>query len=139
HNKEKEVDNSMAPDLVTEAAELRIRAEYNTTFKQKKKKMIFVVITGDRDMLPPVRRVVESDIGVELWGWRKGIAKEYYTESSGLLSVNHLDSEFHKIFFTNFHSTRRVNKAQPVDPARAIVLCGFDEPNGESLDEFSIA
>jgi hypothetical protein len=138
HNKEKEVDNSMATDLVSQATELHVGAKYDAMIKHKKKKTIFVVITGDRDMLPSIKKVLECDIRVELWGWRKGIAKEYYNDGSGLLSVDHLDSEFHKIFFTNFRSTRRVNKAQQVDPARTIVLCGFDELDGESLDESSI-
>lgn len=60
-NKEKEVDNSLATDLVYEATEIRIRAEYDPVLKQKKDSTIFIVITGDRDMLPPVRKVLDSN------------------------------------------------------------------------------
>ena len=134
-NKEKEVDNSLATDLASEATELRVGAKYNDKVMEKKKKTVFVVITGDRDILPPVKKVLDSGLRVELWGWKNGIAKEYYNERSVLLSINHLDSEFDKIFFTNFRSTRKGNKAHTVDPARTIVLCGFDEPCAEDLDE----
>ncbi|KAI6779358.1 uncharacterized protein J7T54_000456 [Emericellopsis cladophorae] len=136
-NKEKEVDNSLATDLVYEATELGVAARYDTEVHQRKERTVFIVITGDRDILPPVRKVLDSDIRVELWGWKNGIAKEYYTEQNdrrGLLSIHHLDKEFNNIFFTNFRSTRKGNKAQPVDPARTMVLCGLDEPAAEELD-----
>ncbi len=69
HGKEKEVDNSMATDLSSKATELSIRAEYDLRYKEQKANTTFVAITGDRDLLPPIKKVLESDIRVELWAW----------------------------------------------------------------------
>ncbi|KAM0276405.1 hypothetical protein ACHAQH_006757, partial [Verticillium albo-atrum] len=120
-NKEKEVDTEMAADIVERATELRVGAKNDKNMSNAKENSIFVVITGDRDMIPPIRKVLSADIRVELWGWRSGIAKDYYrlcSEYPGLLSVNHLESEAANIFFTNTKSTRR---GKP-DPARTLVL-----------------
>lgn len=38
--------------------------------------MTFVAITGDRDMLPPVKKVLESNISVELWAWDSGLSTD---------------------------------------------------------------
>lgn len=136
NGREKEVDNSMAADLSSEAAELRIRAEYDPAAKQRKDNTTFVAITGDRDMMPPIKKVLESGIAVELWAWDAGISREYKKfaaspQGSGL-SVNLLDWIFRGVYFTNFQSTRHRN-AKQVDPGQTIVLCDFPEPGADVL------
>ncbi|EXJ55428.1 hypothetical protein A1O7_08355 [Cladophialophora yegresii CBS 114405] len=135
--KEKEVDNSMATDLSHAATDLSVRAEYDVKFKQQKANTIFVAITGDRDLLPPIKRVLESDIRVEVWAWKSGISTEYLKLNSedGLLSVFYLDWIFDKISFTNFRSTRR-SKAGKIDPSQTIVLCEFADLGGDHLESF---
>ncbi|ETI20973.1 hypothetical protein G647_07316 [Cladophialophora carrionii CBS 160.54] len=117
HGKEKEVDNSMATDLSSRATELSIRAEYDLRFRQQKANTTFVAITGDRDLLPPIKKVLES------------------TSRSSLLSVDYLDEIFDKISFTNFRSTRR-SKANKVDPGQTIVLCEFADLGGDNVESF---
>ncbi|KAK2760160.1 hypothetical protein FQN54_002226 [Arachnomyces sp. PD_36] len=134
HNKEKEVDNSMSADMSSEATELRVDAKYDPVIKQQKANTTFVAITGDRDMLPAVRKVLACNIRVELWAWRSGMSKEYWKLDSqdGLLSVNFLDSIFENISYVKVRSTRRSRR---VDPAQAIVLCKFADLGGGSLND----
>ena len=120
-NKEKEVDAQMGADLVEKATELRIGAKSSDEIMKEKNNAIFIVITGDRDMIPPIKSVLKADIRVELWGWKAGMAKDYYrlsTECPALMSVHHLESEASHIFFTNTKSTRQ---GRP-DPAKTLVL-----------------
>ncbi len=133
--KEKEVDNSMATDLSSKAAELRIRAEYDLSFREQKANTTFVVITGDRDMLPPVKKVLESNIRVELWAWKSGISTEYLKlgHDNSLLSVHLMNWIFAKISFTNCRSTR-LSKGKQIEPGQTIVLCEFVDPIGDNLD-----
>lgn len=135
--KEKEVDNSMATDLSSQATELSIRAEFLSEYKKKKANTTFVVITGDRDMLPPIKKVLESDIRVELWAWDSAISAEYLklAHENPLLSVKLMNWIFAKISFTNFRSTRQ-SKNKAIDPAQAIVLCEFADPGGPNLESF---
>ncbi|OQV10861.1 NYN domain-containing protein [Cladophialophora immunda] len=133
--KEKEVDNSMATDLSSKATELKIRAEYDLRYKQQKANTTFVAITGDRDILPPIKKVLESDIRVELWAWQSGISTEYLKLNSenGLFSVHFMNRIFDKISFTNFRSTRQ-SKTNQVDPCQTIVLCDFADLCGDNLE-----
>jgi hypothetical protein len=135
HGKEKEVDNSMATDLSSEATELSVGAKYDSGIRQQKANTTFVAITGDRDLLPPIKKVLEYNIRVELWAWKSGISTEYLKLNSedGLLSVHYLDWIFDKISFTNFRSTRQSKR---IDPGQTIVLCGFADPGGDNLEAF---
>ncbi|EXK24131.1 hypothetical protein FOMG_19129 [Fusarium oxysporum f. sp. melonis 26406] len=125
--KEKEVDHSMAADLAFHAAKLDDKPEkVNTTF---------VVITGDRDMLPPIKVVLGCGIRVELWAWKSGVSREFLKLSAlePLLSVKCLDDVFGRISFTNFRSTRHGNK---VRPDVTIVLCEFVEQEVDNLEAY---
>ncbi|KAM5344871.1 hypothetical protein ACJ41O_010733 [Fusarium nematophilum] len=136
-NKEKEVDNAMATGLSVKATELRVRAEYTPESKQLLANTTFVVITGDRDMVPPVQEVLECGIRVELWAWKSGIATAYLALDSSEpgLSVQYLDSVFDKIYFTNFLSTRKTGMVQP---SQTIVLCEFAEAGEYKKLELSV-
>ncbi|KAK7432271.1 hypothetical protein QQZ08_001216 [Neonectria magnoliae] len=133
HGKEKEVDSSMATDLSSEATELRVGAKFDLEVKQKLARTTFVTITGDRDMLPPVKQVLKCNIRVELWAWESGMSNEYLKLSyqDGLLSIHYLNWIFDKISFTNFHSTRT---SKEVDPSKAIGLCNFADPEADDLE-----
>ncbi|KAJ9612440.1 hypothetical protein H2200_004037 [Cladophialophora chaetospira] len=133
--KEKEVDNSMATDLSSKATELKIRAEYDLGYKQHKANTTFVAITGDRDILPPIKQVLNCNIRVELWAWQSGISTEYLKLKSndGLFSVHYLDWIFAKVSFTNFRSTRQ-SKTKQIDPSHTIVLCEFADQGSDSLE-----
>ncbi|TPX07077.1 uncharacterized protein E0L32_010972 [Thyridium curvatum] len=135
--KEKEVDNSMATDLSSEATELSIRAEYDPKVMKQKNETVFVAITGDRDMLPAIKKVLKHEIRVELWAWRSGISKDYQRLSydNSLLSVEFMDGIFGMISFTNFQSTRQ-NKSNHVDPGQAIVLCEFGDLSLNDIEHF---
>ncbi|KAI5462108.1 hypothetical protein BGZ63DRAFT_383010 [Mariannaea sp. PMI_226] len=140
--KEKEVDNSMATDLISEATDLKVRAEFLEEAKEKKAATTFVVITGDRDMLPSIKRMLEFGIRVELWAWESGLSSEYLKLShredihqEGLLSVKLLNWIFDKISFTNFLSTRQI-KTNQVDPSKTIVLYEFSDLVGDDPEAF---
>jgi hypothetical protein len=136
--KEKEVDNSMSVDMAAKATELRIEAEFmakhlgDLEATEMKDKTTFVVITGDRDMMPAVRRVLEYKIRVELWGWKSGISQAYLdlAANDGLLSVRQLDSIFKDICFTAYRSTRKVKS---VAGGKTMVLRNVDESGEEAI------
>lgn len=124
YGKEKEVDGSMTTDMGFEAGELTAAARYGGPLaKLQKAHTVFVAITGDRDMMPAVRRVLSSDIRVELWAWKSGVSTEYLKLQSteSLLTVYPLDDVFDAISFTNFRSTRKVG----LHHAKTVVLCEF--------------
>ncbi|KAK0620749.1 hypothetical protein B0T14DRAFT_522075 [Immersiella caudata] len=110
--KEKEVDNSMSVEMTFKASELQFKSKHLAGSKGagEKGRTIFVVITGDRDMMPAVKFVLKCGIRVELWGWKSGISQAFVdlAASDGLLSVNLLDSIFQDICFTAYRSTRKV-------------------------------
>lgn len=136
--KEKEVDNAMSVDIATKATELWTEAEFiakhfrDPKATEKKDKTTFVVITGDRDILPAVKRVLECKIRVELWGWKSGISRAYLDLAAinGLLSVHLLDSIFKDICFTAYRSTRKV---KGVVGGKTIVLRNVNESDEEAI------
>ncbi|KAK3378079.1 hypothetical protein B0H63DRAFT_478831 [Podospora didyma] len=124
---EKEVDNAMSTKMTAIATDIGTRARYKVGGgPEEQANTVFVVITGDRDMRPPVLEVLENMVHVELWAWESGLSKEFpkLANQQGHLSIEHLDSIYDKITFSNFRSTR---KASMIDAARALVLSGFGE------------
>ena len=99
--KEKDVENSMLVDMATKATEQRFQAEFRAKHlgdpkaAEKIRKTTFVVITGDRGMMPAVKRVLESNIRVELWGWKSGMSQYLdLAVTNSLLTEYRLDSIF---------------------------------------------
>lgn len=119
--KEKQVDSSMVMDITKIATRLQMRAESDLNIKAELENTVFIVITGDRDLLPPIELVLDCKIHVELWAWRDGISKEYFKldAKNGRLSINLLDDVFDEIFYLRFLSTRRSNR---VSSDKALVL-----------------
>lgn len=125
--REKEVDNSMGADMAEVATELRLEAKYTPSGLEQKNRTVFICITGDRDMMQPIKKVLDAGIHLELWAWKSGISKEYLKLQGGegqhpLFCVRFLDWIFAEISFTNFYSTRRGNR---VEPSKAVVLTDF--------------
>ena len=132
--REKEVDNSMAADLVASAVYLDTAAKYVRDIKTQKCHTTFVAITGDRDMLPPITRVLECGIKVELWAWESGISKAYSKLSShgDLFSVRLLNDIFSEISFTNYRSTRK----SKLEYGKTLVLCDLADPDVDNLNAY---
>jgi len=92
----------MLVDMATKATEQRFQAEFRAKHlgdpkaAEKSRKTTFAVITGDRDMMPAVKRVLESNIRVELWGWKSDMSQAYLdlAVTNSLLTVYRLDSIF---------------------------------------------
>lgn len=137
NGREKEVDNSMSADMTEEAIDLRAVAKFDQAVEEQKKRTVFIVITGDRDMLPAIRKVLGCGIRVELWGWNSGMAREYLRErnTNGRLSVKFLDNIFNQVSFTNFRSTRNTR----VVPAYTIVILEPEDLAEETWNDSYVA
>ena len=61
HGSEKEVDTAMTADIVDLAGD--------TFYARKADVAIFIIVTGDRDLRPPIEKVIKREIHVELWSW----------------------------------------------------------------------
>ncbi len=93
-------NKSMSVDIAMKATELQIEAEFMAKhfgdFKatKEKDKTTFVVVTGDRDIMPAIKCMLEYEIRVELWAWKSGISQVYLDLAAinSLLSVHLLDS-----------------------------------------------
>lgn len=81
----------------------------------------FVVVTGDRDMRPAIKRVLAFGIRVRLLAYVHSLSQEYrkLAAESPLFKVVMLDQHLEAISFTNFFSTR---KPTNVDQACALTL-----------------
>ncbi|EFX05022.1 hypothetical protein CMQ_5284 [Grosmannia clavigera kw1407] len=133
NGKEKEVDTAMSVDMSSEATEISVMAKFDCISRSKKAQTTFIAITGDRDMIPPVKKVLAYNIHVELWAWSSGISKDYYrlqAENEKLLTVKHLDWIFDNISFTNFRSTRQKNS----ESFKSVVLCNIIMLDGDDVE-----
>ncbi|RSL94624.1 hypothetical protein CEP52_012531 [Fusarium oligoseptatum] len=135
--KEKQVDSAMAADLSGESAELSTGAKFDSEIKEKNKRTVFIAITGDQDMVPPIRRVLGYGFRVELWAWKSGLSAEYLklANDMSLLSINYLENVFKEISFTSYRSTRRSGK---VNPSCTLVLCEFTGSESTNPDAEAI-
>ncbi|CAH0037995.1 unnamed protein product [Clonostachys solani] len=137
NGKEKQVDNSMATDISCKATELAVGAKYDEKIKQQLDNMTFIVISGDRDMLPPIIATLKCGIPVEVWAWESGISNEHKKRKDGNLQVCYLDQIANRIFFTNTRSTRT---GKGVQGDKTVVLCDpNDKNNGMDFLEDSVS
>ena len=115
--KEKEVDVAMATGMIQELHTL-----------QSKENTVFIVVTGDRDLRPPIEAVLEQNVPVELWSWEHSMAREYkkMARNQKLFTTNILDS--HR---DEFRCTAKMSacKKKDINPDHAIVY--RDVPKGE--------
>ncbi|KAJ3458002.1 hypothetical protein MRS44_012111 [Fusarium solani] len=129
--KEKQVDTAMATDISRTSTRLSTMADFSSDIKEENKRTVFIAITGDQDMVPPIKQALDDGFRVELWAWKSGISSEYrkLANDMALLSLNYLEHVFKEISFTSYRSTRRSGK---VTPSCTLVLYEFTGP--ESTD-----
>jgi len=92
--KEKQVDTTMVADITEHAVE----------DNHKGTRSEFIIVTGDADLLPAVKRVIGRGYRVHIWSWRSSFAKAYrdlVSNNNGLCSLYYLDNhksqfEFHR-------------------------------------------
>ena len=116
--REKELDVAMAHDITKNLYTLETTSN-----------VIFIAVTGDRDLKPPIEDVLENKIHVELWSWEHSIAYEFKrlaNTNPEFFSVKKLDEVQDRFSYTAVMSTRQKTD---VDPAHAIVY--KDVPRGK--------
>ena len=92
-NKEKQVDHHMVADI-TELVSDRSVAKGK-----------IVLVSGDADVIPAIKKGLRTNWSFEIWMWASGISKALRTlkdENPELLSIYELDSRLKDISFTNF-------------------------------------
>ena len=124
HGREKEVDIAMASRITKEATELKCAFKYGVEMPYDINEIVFVIATGDRDMQPAVKEVLDAGIQVELWAWKKAtstVYKQLANERKGM-KVFDLDSVESKFGYTHVQLTRETGD---VNPAHSVVFQGL--------------
>ena len=125
HGREKEVDIAMAACMTAEASDLKSAYKYGVDLPYDISDVVFVIVTGDRDMNPAVTRVLDAGIHVELWAWKKAISvvyKQIANKRSEVMKVFDLDTVDSRFGYTHVQSTR---KPGDINPAHSIVFQGL--------------
>ena len=118
YGREKEVDVAMATQITLLAAKCNEDDKENT---------VFIIVTGDRDFIAPVKTAIKENIHVEMWAWKSGmniLYRQHANLTPTLLKVKEIDEIADKVSFTSIISTRQ---KKDVAPDHAIVL--KDIPN----------
>lgn len=118
--KEKQVDVAMAHDIT--------KTFYCLKFTKGIENIIFITVTGDCDLKPPILDALENGMPVELWSWEDAMAQEFrrLANTHALLTANSVDKIQESFGYTAYMSTR---KNKDIDPAHAIVY--KDVPGGK--------
>ncbi|RSL41997.1 hypothetical protein CEP54_015639 [Fusarium duplospermum] len=86
-NPEKEVDTALVAESVTEAARALREGLKDTQIE-------FVIVSGDRDMRPAVKKIINCGFKVNVWSWKGVLSKAYRDleeKKAGRLKVHLLD------------------------------------------------
>ncbi|RSL91045.1 hypothetical protein CDV31_015566 [Fusarium ambrosium] len=86
-NPEKEVDTALVAESVAEAARALREGLKDTHIE-------FVIVTGDRDMRPAVKKIIDCGYKVNVWSWKGVLSKAYRDleqKRAGRLKVHLLD------------------------------------------------
>ena len=118
--REKELDVAMAHDITKNLDRL--------VYMDTTSNVIFITVTGDRDLKPPIDDVLENGVHLELLSWEGSIACEFkrLANTNPLFSIRKLDTVQHLFSYTAVLSTRHKND---IDSAHAIVY--RDVPRGK--------
>jgi uncharacterized LabA/DUF88 family protein len=124
--REKELDVAMAHDITNLDKLIYTESGGN---------VIFIAVTGDRDLKPPIDDVLDNNIPVELWSWDDSLASDFrrLANTNPLFTTRKLDTVKESFSYTAIMSRRPKNG---VDPAHAIVF--KDVPRGRRFN-FALA
>ncbi|CAK7199211.1 hypothetical protein SEUCBS139899_001884 [Sporothrix eucalyptigena] len=122
--REKEVDNSMGADMAQTSTRLEVLADMQPDiYASVKERTTFICISGDRDMMPPIKLGLEAGIRVELWAWNSSVSRDYL-QLQGAMKKEAAKTGGRPLFtisFTNFYTTR----SGGIEPAKTVVLLDF--------------
>jgi hypothetical protein len=107
-NEEKQVDVSLAVDMVAHATRLHIEAQLNVRgAAQRKKDVVFTVLTGDVDLMPAVNMVLSYGMQVNVCAFKDSLSIAYIklAETNPDLKLTTLDGHAASFSFYSFHST----------------------------------
>jgi uncharacterized LabA/DUF88 family protein len=101
--REKEVDSAMVHEITKTMYTLESRE--NVTF---------IVVTGDRDLKPPILDALENGVPVELWSWEDAMARDFrqLANKNNRFTVTCLDSVVGEFSYTSLkspHDVRNIN------------------------------
>ena len=118
--REKELDVAMAHEIT--------KTLYELMYTGSLENVIFITVTGDRDLKPPIEDALEKGVPVELWSWDNSMAREFRrlantNKNFTATALDHVQQDFS---YTAYMSTR--NK-RDIDPKCAIVY--KDIPRGK--------
>lgn len=111
--KEKKVDVALATDITKVAMQKQL--------SEPGSESVFIVVTGDKDLIVPIELALESHISVELWAWEFSMAREFRQKANeeNKLTVQKLEDVEMTFSYKEFKSTR---VATDIDSTRAIVF-----------------
>ena len=119
--REKEVDVAMTSDILDNL--------YKMVYSKTAENVIFIIVTGDRDLKIPIERTLDQKICVDLWSWKDSMAREFSqlaNNRADLFTANILDTVQDSFGYTATWST---HDKDDIDPAHAIVY--RDVPKGK--------
>ena len=109
--KEKEVDVAMATDIM------------EMLYTQEDDNIVFIIVTGDRDLKAPMERVLANGITVDLWSWEKSLSIDYrrLANTNPLFRVHKLDDVEPHFSYKSYV----ISKNHNIDPRHALVVKGI--------------
>ena len=117
--REKEVDVAMATSVTRTLYTMESRVN-----------VIFITVTGDRDLKTPIELTLNEGVPVELWSWEDSMSREFRqlaNTRANLFTANILDTV--KIESFGYTATWSTHDKKDIDPAHAIVY--RDVPKGK--------
>ncbi|CAH0056984.1 unnamed protein product, partial [Clonostachys solani] len=124
-NREKEVDSAIIIDSVSEAADAHHTGQH----------AVFIIVSGDRDLIGAVRKITERRFEVHVWSWKNSLAKAYDSPPE-LVHVKHLDNHLEEIGFEE--NTFRVDRCA-IAPESFVILDPLRDVHSDAcnkIDEF---
>ncbi len=70
--------------------------------------IVFIAVTGDRDLKPPIERALKNRIRVELWSWEESMSREFrqLANTNALFTANVLNGQEKAFSYTSVKSSR---------------------------------
>ena len=122
HGKEKKVDNELSCQMM------------ETLYKELPKNeedAVFIVVTGDSDLMPAIKRVLNEKVRIELWSWKHSVSSEFTAlpTTDPNFTASFLDDVPHKDFSSINYMYKEINN-KDVDLEHALQCT--DVPKGET-------